>query len=109
MNGGLFVFDCSTIKNKMRGDFSFVKNTSDRNALEDAFRSMEEVRGSWEMMKTISDADFNNFERYRPLKRILERVKHDHTGNTGFWTFHKIRAIAVNGWDGFVEEYSGEI
>ena len=29
----------------MRGDFSFVKDTSDRNALEDAFRSMDEVRG----------------------------------------------------------------
>ena len=91
------------------GDFSFVKDPIGREYLEDAYRAMESKRGSWDIMKSISDKDFKHFENYRPLKRVLESLTSSHTGNTGFWTFHKIRAIAVNGWDEFVKEYSGKI
>jgi hypothetical protein len=33
----------------------------------------------------------------------------EYSGTIMFWVFHKMRAIAVNGWDGFIEEYSGKI
>jgi len=94
------------------GNFSFVKKASNREYLEDAYKAMEGVDGSWKMLKDLSDSDFKNFvglEGYPPMARVCEKILSDHSGSTFFWTFHKIRAIAVNGWDGFVEEYSGKI
>jgi hypothetical protein len=94
------------------GNFSFVKKASNREYLEDAYKAMEGVDGSWKMLKGLSDSDFKKFvglEGYPPMARVCEKILSDHSGTTFFWTFHKIRAIAVNGWDGFVEEYSGKI
>ena len=107
-----FIFDCTTIVNKMPGDFSFMKDKNGRNYLENAYQAMESTRGSWKLLKGLSDADFKKFvglEGYPPMGRVCEKILTDHSGSTFFWTFHKIRAIAVNGWDGFVEEYSGKI
>ena len=109
MKRGPFIFDCSTIINNMSGNFSFVKDEGDREYLEDAYRAMESTRGSWKIMKNLSDSDFKKLvgaEGYPPLARVCEKIVSDHSGNTFFWTFIRIRAIAVNGWDGFLEEYS---
>ena len=74
--------------------------------LEDAFQAMEKVRGSWTMLSTMSDSDYNNFvgpEGYIPMDRVMNRLKYaEHNGSTINWVFYWIRVIAVSGWDDFV-------
>jgi hypothetical protein len=45
------------------------------------------------------------------MSEVLDKLvlSEEHSGSTFYWTFHKMRAIAVKGWDGFVEEYSGKL
>jgi hypothetical protein len=45
------------------------------------------------------------------MNRVVDNLAlyNDYSGSIMFWVFHKMRAIAVNGWGGFVEEYSGKI
>jgi len=96
------------------GNFSFVKKESSREYLEDAYKAMESVSGSWRMLRVMSDNNFHDFtgpEGYAPMSEVLDNLvlSGEHSGSTIYWTFHKMRAIAVNGWDGFVEEYSGKL
>lgn len=96
------------------GNFSFVQKASNREYLEDAYKAMESVRGSWKMLKEMSDDTFRDFtgpEGYAPMNKVLDKLAlyNDYSSTIMFWVFHKMRAIAVNGWDGFVEEYSGKI
>jgi hypothetical protein len=96
------------------GNFSFVKKASNREYLEDAYKAMEGVEGSWKMLKEMSDSDFKNFvglEGYPPMNTVVDNLAlyNEYSGTIMFWVFHKMRAIAVNGWDGFIEEYSGKI
>lgn len=96
------------------GNFSFVKKASNREYLEDAYKAMEGVRGSWKMLKEMSDDTFRNFtgpEGYTPMNKVMDKLAlyNDYSSTIMFWVFHKMRAIAVNGWDRFVEEYSGKI
>ena len=96
------------------GNFSFVKKVHDREYLEDAYKAMESASGSWKMLKEMNDNNFHDFtglEGYAPMSEVLDKLVllGEHSGSTFYWTFHKMRAIAVNGWDGFVEEYSGKL
>jgi hypothetical protein len=96
------------------GNFSFVKKASSREYLEDAYKAMEGVDGSWKMLRNMSDDTFRDFtgpEGYAPMNTVVDNLAlyNDYSGSIMFWVFHKMRAIAVNGWDGFVEEYSGKI
>lgn len=96
------------------GNFSFVQKASNREYLEDAYKAMESVRGSWKMLKEMSDDTFRDFtgpEGYAPMNKVLDKLAlyNDYSSTIMFWVFHKMRAIAVNGWDGFVDEYSGKI
>lgn len=96
------------------GNFSFVKKASNREYLEDAYKAMESVRGSWKMLKEMSDDTFRDFtgpEGYTPMNKVMDKLAlyNDYSGTIMFWVFHKMRAIAVNGWDEFVKEYSGKI
>jgi hypothetical protein len=96
------------------GNFSFVQKASNREYLEDAYKAMESVRGSWKMLKEMSDDTFRDFtgpEGYTPMNKVMDKLAlyNDYSSTIMFWVFHKMRAIAVNGWDGFVEEYSGKI
>jgi hypothetical protein len=96
------------------GNFSFVQKASNREYLEDAYKAMESTRGSWKILKEMSDATFRDFtgpEGYTPMNTVLDKLAlyNDYSGSLMFWVFHKMRAIAVNGWGGFVEEYSGKI
>ena len=96
------------------GNFSFVQKASNREYLEDAYKAMESVRGSWKMLKEMSDDTFRDFtgpEGYAPMNKVMDKLAlyNDYSSTIMFWVFHKMRAIAVNGWDGFVDEYSGKI
>ena len=96
------------------GNFSFVKKASNREYLEDAYKAMEGVDGSWKMLKEMSDDMFRDFtgpEGYTPMNTVVDNLAlyNDYSGTIMFWVFHKMRAIAVDGWDRFVEEYSGKI
>ena len=96
------------------GNFSFVQKASNREYLEDAYKAMESVRGSWKMLKEMSDDTFRDFtgpEGYTPMNKVMDKLAlyNDYSSTIMFWVFHKMRAIAVNGWDGFVKEYSGKI
>jgi len=96
------------------GNFSFVKKASSREYLEDAYKAMEGVDGSWKMLSNMSDDTFRDFtgsEGYAPMNTVVDNLAlyNDYSGSIMFWVFHKMRAIAVNGWGGFVEEYSGKI
>ena len=96
------------------GNFSFVQKASNREYLEDAYKAMESIRGSWKMLKEMSDDTFRDFtgpEGYAPMNKVLDKLAlyNDYSSTIMFWVFHKMRAIAVNGWDGFVDEYSGKI
>ena len=96
------------------GNFSFVQKASNREYLEDAYKAMESVRGSWKMLKEMSDDTFRDFtgpEGYTPMNKVIDKLAlyNDYSSTIMFWVFHKMRAIAVNGWDGFIKEYSGKI
>ena len=96
------------------GNFSFVKKVSNREYLEDAYKAMDAVDGSWKMLRDMSDETFRDFtgpEGYTPMNRVVDNLAlyNDYSASIMFWVFHKMRVIAVNGWGGFLEEYSGKI
>ena len=92
------------------GNFSFVKREDNRFILEDAFQAMEQVRGSWKIVKEMSDETYNKFVGGRgdlPMDRVMDRLMYaEHSGSTINWVFNWIRTIAVSGWDEFVTKFT---
>lgn len=90
------------------GNFSIIENPNDRYILEDAYQAIDSVRGGWAVLKKMTDEEFTRYAsggNVPSMNPIESRLKYrDHNGNTIFWTFVRMRKIAVDGWDAFVKQ-----
>jgi hypothetical protein len=90
------------------GNFSFIENPDDRYKLEDAYQAIDSVRGGWALLKKMSDEEFDRYisgKSVPSMNRINNNLKYSgHSGNTIFWTFVRMRKIAVEGWDAFITQ-----
>lgn len=95
-----------------RGDFSFIKDTSTRSMLQDAFTAVESVAGGWDSLLSEPPQGFmfSVPEAGSIRAKIDTALLQTHTGNThsGYsyaWTMRMMQTIARTSWEQWIHKY----
>jgi hypothetical protein len=89
------------------GDFSFMKNESDKVALEDMFQAVSATR-SWEALREDPGDGGFMFGAPELARTISGALKdpHIHSGASYAWCMRQMQAIAQVGWNTYVKNVS---
>lgn len=88
----------------MAGDFSFMTEKSDQEALEDMFQAVVETR-TWDSLREDPGDGGFVFGAPELARQISAALKdpHIHSGASYAWCMRQMQAIARSGWNSYVK------
>jgi hypothetical protein len=97
---------CTYALSKMLGDFSFIKCEHTREMLDDAYKAIT-IAEAWNSMKKDPGSGGYIFSNHDYIISINKHMKYTgHSGASYAFTMRAMQAIAVYGWNKFVENNS---
>ena len=83
------------------GDFSFVKDISFREMLDDAYKAIT-IAEAWEAMKKDPGSGGYMFSNHDYMISINKNIKYPHSGASYGIIMRSMQSIAIYGWTNFV-------
>ena len=92
----------------VQGDFSFIRDKSSRQYVEDVYQATTKAE-AWDLMKEEPEAGkgymFTSDPRYKLIQDKMEYYG-DHSGSSYGWTMRQAQFIAQKGWNAYVEAWT---